>query len=137
MNAVELVQEAMQKAEEIRPKVGGYPYLAECLRQAGVLKNVWTLPSAQSSFWTVKGTIAVTDVPLVTGAYEVPVFDEVALLAALKVDQAGESTLGEFLKAAWDAGVTYYVVDFVKRTISYHGAMGEEYTTTYPAVLVD
>ncbi|MFK5241030.1 hypothetical protein ACI3PF_08535, partial [Lactococcus lactis] len=42
MNAIELVQGAMKKAEKIRPKVGGFPYLAECMREAGVLKNVWT-----------------------------------------------------------------------------------------------
>ncbi|MDG4980669.1 hypothetical protein OGZ39_03230 [Lactococcus lactis] len=38
MNAIELVQGAMKKAEKIRPKVGGFPYLAECMREAGVLK---------------------------------------------------------------------------------------------------
>lgn len=53
MNAIELVEGAMKKAETIRPKVGGFPYLAECLREAGVLKNVWTLPAGQSTFWTV------------------------------------------------------------------------------------
>ncbi|MCL2113139.1 MAG: DUF1398 family protein [Streptococcaceae bacterium] len=137
MNAVELVQQAMQKAEAIRPKVGGFPYLAECLRQAGVLKNIWTLPSAQSSFWTVKGAIAVTDVPLITGAYEVPPFDEAALIKALRIDQAGETTLGEFLRAAWEAGVTYYVVDFTQRTVTYHGAFGESYTEAYPEVNIE
>ena len=44
MNAIELVQGAMKKAEKIRPKVGGFPYLAECMREAGVLKNGPFLP---------------------------------------------------------------------------------------------
>jgi uncharacterized protein YbcV (DUF1398 family) len=137
MSAIELVQNAMQKAEGIRPKVGGFPYLAECLREAGVLKNVWTLPSAQSSFWTVEGALAVTDQPLVTGAYEIAKFDEAALIKALRVDQAGETTLGEFLMAAWEAGVVYYVVDFEARTVSYYGSSDEVYVETYPAVEVN
>lgn len=39
MNAIELVEGAMKKAETIRPKVGGFPYLAECLREAGVFEK--------------------------------------------------------------------------------------------------
>ena len=50
MNAIELVQGAMKKAEKIRPKVGGFPYLAECMREAGVLKNVWPFLSDKARF---------------------------------------------------------------------------------------
>ncbi|RZI49650.1 DUF1398 family protein [Lactococcus kimchii] len=137
MNAVELVQKALQKAEGIRPKVGGFPYLAECLRQAGVLKNVWTLPAAQSAFWTVKGSIVMTNVPLVTGTYEVPAFDEEALIRTLRADQAGKMTFGQFLLAAWEAGVTHYEVDFTARTVTYFGADDAFYKEVYPAVDVD
>jgi uncharacterized protein YbcV (DUF1398 family) len=28
-----------------RPKVGGFPYLAETLRRAGVTRNLWYLPA--------------------------------------------------------------------------------------------
>ncbi|MDU4037198.1 MAG: DUF1398 domain-containing protein, partial [Lactococcus lactis] len=71
MNAIELVEGAMKKAETISPKVGGFPYLAECLREAGVLKNVWTLPAGQSTFWTVAGVISLTNAPMLTGFQEV------------------------------------------------------------------
>ena len=97
MNAIELVQGAMKKAEKIRPKVGGFPYLAECMREAGVLKNVWTLPAGQSTFWTSDGVISVTNSPMVSGFHEVPVFDQEALIKALRADQAGQTTFPEFL----------------------------------------
>ncbi len=41
----------------IRPKVGGFPYLAEALWRAGVTRNVWSLPSCQSLFLTTKGPV--------------------------------------------------------------------------------
>lgn len=44
------LQTAMQYAFANRPKVGGFPFLAECLRQAGVKKNIWALPGAQSIY---------------------------------------------------------------------------------------
>lgn len=50
MNAIELVEGAMKKAETIRPKVGGFPYLAECLREAGVLKKRLDLTSGTEHF---------------------------------------------------------------------------------------
>jgi len=37
-------------AMTIRPKVGGFPVLAEVLKRAGVKRNYWTLPSCQSIF---------------------------------------------------------------------------------------
>jgi uncharacterized protein YbcV (DUF1398 family) len=38
--AIENLQRALDRAAVIRPKVGGFPYLAETLRQAGVTRNV-------------------------------------------------------------------------------------------------
>ena len=49
--------------------------------------------------------------PLVNGAVDVPAFDEEALIKALRIDQAGESTFPEFLDASWRAGVVRYDVD--------------------------
>jgi uncharacterized protein YbcV (DUF1398 family) len=43
--AIEKLQAAQQRAVAIRPKVGGFPYLAEVLRQAGVTHNFWFLPA--------------------------------------------------------------------------------------------
>ena len=65
----------------------------------------------------------------------VPLFDREALIAALRTDQAGNSTSPEFL-ASWRAGVVRYDVDFSARTVSYYGCNGEEYVEKYPAVEV-
>ena len=75
-------------------------------------------------------------VPLVNGAVDVPAFDEEALIKALLVDQAGESTFPEFLNASWQAGVVRYDVDLGARTVAYQGCNGEEYIEAYPAVIV-
>ena len=74
--------------------------------------------------------------PLITGAVDVPAFDEAALIKALRIDQAGESTFPEFLDATWLAGVTRYDVDLETRTVSYQGCRGEEYVEAYPAVSI-
>jgi hypothetical protein len=47
-NAIDNLQAAQKRAMEVRPKVGGFPYLAEVLRRAGVTKNLWFLPSCQN-----------------------------------------------------------------------------------------
>jgi uncharacterized protein YbcV (DUF1398 family) len=72
--------------------------------------------------------------PLVTGTVDVPTFDQEALIKALRIDQAGESTFPEFLAASWRAGVVRYDVDFAARTVAYLGCNGEEYIEAYPAV---
>ena len=52
MNATpqERLQSAMMYAMDNRPKVGGFPFLAECLKKAGVQNNIWSLPSTQSIY---------------------------------------------------------------------------------------
>lgn len=132
--AVENLKAAQQRAMEIRPKVGGFPYFAESLRRAGVSRNAWTLPACQSIYWTNDGTVAVTGSPLVLGSAEVPAFDREALIRALRVDQAGEGTFPQFLESSWRAGIVRYDVDFVGRTVSYYGPNDEEYVEAYPAV---
>ncbi|MES1258925.1 MAG: DUF1398 domain-containing protein, partial [Acidobacteriota bacterium] len=117
-----------------RPKVGGFPYLAETLRQAGATRNVWFLPACQSLFLTKEGPVVMQGTPLVSGAVDVPAFDQAALLAALRIDQAGEGTFPEFLEASWRAGVVRYEVDFQARTVAYSGCNGEKYIEAYPAV---
>jgi uncharacterized protein YbcV (DUF1398 family) len=132
--AIENLQQAMQRAAAIRPKVGGFPYLAETLRRAGVTRNVWALPAAQSLLLTEEGPVVMQGRPLVMGAADVPKFDREALIRALRTDQAGESTFPEFLEASWRAGVVSYDVDFGARTVTYFGCHGEEYVEDYPAV---
>ena len=52
MNAIENLIEAQKYAMSIRPKIGGFPYLAEALRLAGITRNIWSLPSCQSLYLT-------------------------------------------------------------------------------------
>ena len=135
--AIEKLEAAQRQAMSIRPKVGGFPYLAETLRQAGVTRNIWSLPSNQSLFITNEGSVVTQGTPLVSGTVDVPRFDREALIAALRTDQAGKSTFPEFLAASWRAGVVRYDVDFTARTVAYYGCNGEEYIEKYPAVEVE
>jgi len=135
--AIDTLNTAMQKAATIRPKVGGFPYLAETLRQAGVTRNIWSLPACQSLFLTDHGPVVMQGAPLISGAEDVPAFVHEALIKALRIDQAGESTFPEFIAASWQAGVVRYDVDFAARTVAYMGCNGEEYIEAYPAVEID
>ena len=72
--------------------------------------------------------------PLVSGTADVPPFNREALIAALRTDQAGNSTFPEFLAASWRAGVVRYDVDFAAQTVAYYGCNGEEYVEAYPAI---
>jgi uncharacterized protein YbcV (DUF1398 family) len=117
-----------------RPKVGGFPYLAEILRRAGVIRNLWFLPASQSLYLTENGPVVTLGTPLVSGSVDVPPFNREALIAALRTDQAGNSTFPEFLEASWRAGVVRYDVDFTARTVAYYGCNGEEYIEAYPAI---
>jgi uncharacterized protein YbcV (DUF1398 family) len=135
--AIENLEAAQKRAQAIRPGVGGFPYLAETLRRAGVTRNFWFLPACQSLFLTKSGPVVTQGTPLATGTMDVPSFNREALIAALLVDQAGESTFPEFLAASWRAGVVRYDVDFTARTVAYYGCNGEEYVEAYRAVEVD
>jgi uncharacterized protein YbcV (DUF1398 family) len=134
--ATERLAKAMKRAQEIRPRVGGFPYLAETLRQAGVTRNMWSLPGCQSIFLMADGPVVVQGKPLLEGMADVPAFNEAALIHALRIDQAGESTFAEFLDASWRAGVVRYDVDFEARTVAYQGSNGEQYIEAYPAVSI-
>ena len=132
--AIENLHVAQQRALALRPKVGGFPYLAETLRRAGVTRNLWFLPACESVYMTDAGPVVMQGTPLLTGAAEVPPFDEKALIGALRKDQAGESTFPEFLSSAWLAGVLRYDVNFGERTVTYYGCNGEAYAERYLAV---
>ena len=132
--AIDNLTKAMEQAAAIRPKVGGFPFLAECLRRAGVNRNIWSLPGCQSLFLTDRGPVVMQAAPLVSGIADVPSFDQEALIKALRIDQAGESTFPEFLAASWRSGVVRYNVDFANRTVAYFGCNGEEYIEAYPSV---
>lgn len=125
---------AQAQAMAGRPHVGGFPYLAETLRSAGVTRNVWQLPACQSLYLTDRGAVLQQGTPLVSGSVDVPRFDQSALVHALRTDQAGESSFPAFLLAAWNAGVIRYDVDLLERRVTYYGGDGESYVEHYPAV---
>lgn len=132
--AIENLEAALKQAMTLRPKTGGFPYLAETLRRAGVTRNLWFLPACQSLYLTGEGPVVAQGHPLLTGMADIPTFDREALITALRRDQAGEGTFPEFLNAAWRAGVVNYEVDFEARTVLYRGCNGEEYLEAYPGV---
>jgi uncharacterized protein YbcV (DUF1398 family) len=132
--AIDNLKAAQQRGMAGRPKVGGFPYLAETLRLAGVTRNHWSLPACQSLFLTADGPVVMQGTPLITGLADVPPFDRDALIVALRTDQAGESSFPQFLMSTWKAGIVGYEVDFAGRTCTYYGANGENYVEEYPAV---
>ena len=132
--AIENLEGAQKQAMAIRPKVGGFPYLAETLRRAGVTRNTWTLPACQALYLTKDGPVAIMFAPLISGSSDVPAFSRDALIRALRVDQAGESTFLQFLESSWLAGVIRFDVDFEARTVSYHGCNGEQYLEACPSI---
>ena len=132
--AIDTLQAAQHRAIAIRPKVGGFPYLAETLRRAGVTRNLWYLPSCQSVYLTKEGPVVTVGPALDSGTVDVPVFDREALIKALRTDQAGQSTFLEFLTATWRAGIVRYDVDFAARRVAYYGCNDEEYVEEYAAV---
>ena len=134
--SIDKLQAAQKHAMANRPKVGGFAYLAETMRQAGVKLNVWTLPACQSIYHMEDGSVVQQGTPLVNGSADIPTFDKIALIKAINIDQAGKSTFPEFLKASWKAGVIWYQVDFEKRTVTYGGSKGETYFTEYSAVSI-
>jgi len=135
--AIDNLQAALNRAMAGRPKVGGFPYLAETLRRAGVTRNLWFLPACESLYLTELGPVVTQSTPLVSGVVDVPPFDRQALIAALRTDQGGKSTFPEFLTASWRAGVVRYDVDFIGRTVAYYGSSGEKYIEAYPHVEVE
>src|SRR5580698_1799671 len=106
--AIENLEAAQKRALAGRPKVGGFPCLAETLRRAGVTRNLWYLPACQSLYLTNDGPVVTMGTPLASGTTDVPPFDPEALIKALRTDQAGNSTFPEFLEASWRAGVVRY-----------------------------
>lgn len=135
--AIENLMAAQKRAMGIRPEIGGFPFSREVLRQSGVIRNIWSLPSCQSLFLTKDGPVAMQGEPLVRGMVDVPKFNQDTLIHAIRIDQAGKSTFPEFLNATWKAGVVSYDVDFNKRTVTYFGCEGESYKEEYQAVQVE
>lgn len=135
--AIDNLQAAQKRAMAGRPRVGGFLHLAETLKRAGVTRNLWFLPACESLYLTEYGPVVTQGAPLLSGTVNVPPFDRAALIAALRTDQAGESTFPEFLAACWRAGVVRYDVDFAERRVAYYGCLDEVYSEDYPAVQIE
>jgi len=135
--AMDNIRRAFRTAGEVRPEVGGFPYLAETLRRAGVHRNEWLLPSLQRIYLTDVGSVVEQGVPLLNGLAEIPAFDAGALLRALRADQEGRAPFEQFIRSAWEAGVVRWVVELDARTCTYYGSSGETYEETYPAVSIE
>ena len=134
LNLVDKLKQAQSFAFTNRPKVGGFPYLAEVLRQAGVKRNLWYLPSCQSIYIMEGGNLVQQMPPLFEGLHPVPQFDQQRLITALRQDQAGKTSFVEFLQATWEAGVVSYEADFLARKVVYFSLLEERYEEKYPAV---
>jgi uncharacterized protein YbcV (DUF1398 family) len=134
--AIEILETAMRGAAAGRPKVEGFPYLAETLRRAGVSRNFWHLPVCQILYLREHGPVVALGTPFLSGMVEVPGFNREVLVAALRTDQAGKSTVPEFLLASRRAGVPRYDVDLHARTCPSHGANEEEDIESCPVVEV-
>lgn len=132
----EKITEAYKWAIGNRPKVDGFPHLAEALRQAGVLRYIVTLPSCQTIYFTNEGNVVAQSEVLVKGLSEVPHFDRDGFVTILRQSQAGETTFPEFLKGSWETGVIHYEADLISRKVSYYGSNGESYIEDYPAVAI-
>jgi uncharacterized protein YbcV (DUF1398 family) len=130
----DILIKAQEYAMSIRPKVGGFPVIAEVLRQAGVHTNRWVLPSCQSTYLMDGGQVVQQGIPIFNGTVEIPTFDRDALIHAIRADQKGNSTFPEFLKAIWNAGVIEYKVDFISRKVTYYGINGSSYLEEYPVI---
>ncbi|MFE9476330.1 DUF1398 family protein [Streptomyces griseofuscus] len=129
-DAISRLQAPMERGAAARPKAGGFPYLAESLRQAGVTHCRMAVPANAFLYLTEHGDVVVQGEPLVTGFALAPRFDE----AALRADQASETTFPAFVRACWDAGIAWYDVDTAARTCTYYGSDGNSYTEIYPFV---
>lgn len=132
--AIDNLQIAQKMAMEMRPKVGGFPYLAEILKQAGVKKNLWILPSLQSIYITDLGPVVNQGTPLINGIADIASFNRDNVIKALRTNQDGKSTFPEFLLSIWKAGVVQYEVDFLMKKVTYFGSNNENYVEEYPEI---
>ena len=135
---VRVVADARARGMRLRPHHGGFPYLAESLRQANIVTVHCEVASMTSIYRTPSGAVIDQQEPLLRDLGLIAAFDEEAVVAAIRRDQRGESTYGEFMVAIWRAGVVSYDVDLDARTCTYDGiAPTDVYVEHYPAVVLD
>ncbi len=131
---IDTIAAASARGMAIRPKVGGFPYLAEALRQAGVRKYYFDVPSMTVIYATADGDVLQPGALPRSEKSVIPPYNEAALIEAIRIDQRGESTFPEFVESSLQAGVIRYEVDTAARTCTYLGAHGERYVEGYAVV---
>lgn len=131
---IDTIDTATAHAVAVRPPVGGFPYLAEALRGAGVRMYYFDVPSSTVRYATDTGDVLQPGALLRSTKTVIAPFDKDALIEALRADQRGETSFPEFVEASFRAGVIRYEVDTAARTCSYFGTRGEKYVEHYPAV---
>lgn len=135
-SAIANLQAAQERAAAVRPQVNGFPYVAEVMRQAGVSAYHHSIPSGTTLFVTEAGPVVLQADPVVHGMADVASWDRDAVIAAIRTDQAGNSSYPQFTQSCWEAGVVHYDVDLAGRTCTYSGVAGEQYVESYPHVEV-
>jgi uncharacterized protein YbcV (DUF1398 family) len=130
----ELVAAARAQGMRLRPSVGGFPYLAEALHQAGIRTVHCDVASRTTTYRASGGAVVDQQTPLIDGLTDVAPFDRDALIAAIRRDQQGASTYDEFMAAIWNAGVITYDIDLDGRTCTYAGNNDDVYVERYAAV---
>ncbi len=131
---IDIITAAYERGMAVRPKVGGFPFLAEALRQAGVVQYDFDVPSMTVVYATARGDVLQPGRLLRAAKTIIPPYDEAALVEVIQTDQRGESTFVQFVEASLGAGVIRYEVDTIARTCSSFGVRGERYVEEYPAV---
>jgi uncharacterized protein YbcV (DUF1398 family) len=133
---VRLVANAKARGMDQRPRVGGFPYLAEALRQASIHTVHCDVAPRTTTYRTPSGVVVDLHAPLTAGLAELAVFDRDAVIIAIRDDQRGESTYDEFMNAIWQAGVLTYDIDLTAHTCTYCGAdpTTDAYCERYSAV---
>jgi uncharacterized protein YbcV (DUF1398 family) len=134
LSIIETITAASERGTAVRPKVGGFPYLAQALREAGVTKYYFDVPSMTVIYATEHGDMLQPGRLIRSERMVVPAYDVAALIDAIRVDQRGESTFPEFVEASFQAGVIRFEVDTAARTCTYFGTHGDAYIEEYPAV---
>jgi uncharacterized protein YbcV (DUF1398 family) len=135
--------EAQALAAAVRPRVGGFPYLAEALRQAGIERHRYVVPAGLGVFSSGVGTAVQQSIPIVSGVESTARWDVSALVAALRADQAGRTSFPRFAEACWEAGVLEFEVDLIARTCTYRGSGADDVLVEHysavdlPAVTTD
>lgn len=74
--------------------------------------------------------------PFTDGMADIAPWDEEALIASIRADQAGRTGYPEFVSGCWSAGLLHYEVDLAARPCTRHGALGDSYTGPYPHVSI-